>query len=768
MRQKYINYDWYFKENFEEGDLTLNKYDGFNLVNIPHTNKEVPLNNFDSTISNFVSIYKKIVNIESLEKENYMVFEGVGHKTNVYVNGNLEFVHKCGYTRFSVNLNKFGVVGKNEIAVVVDSNEINQPPFGFVIDYLCFGGIYRDVYLDILNKSHFINYYFHHDKEYFYIDYEVTSKEDLLIEVIISDNIKTIKLNFKNGDVIKDKLPEDIILWDIDNPHLYNIKLNLIKDSNVLDTIEDKIGFRFIEFKENGFFLNGRHVKIQGLNRHQSYPYVGYAMPKNMQIEDANILKYELKLNAVRTSHYPQSPDFLRRCDEIGLLVFTEIPGWQNIGDQSWQDIAVNNVKDMILRDRNHPSIILWGVRINESGDNHDFYTRTNEVAHRLDPYRCTGGVRCIMHSELLEDVYTYNDFVCTNKGINTRSKSEVTTSKKPYLISEYGGHMMPVKAYDNEIRRTDVALLHSNVLRSAYYDDEISGSFGWCFVDYNTHKDFGAGDLICYHGVYDIFRNPKYSSYPYKTLGKEPFLEVTSNFNIGEHNGGYIKEFAIFTNCTKVMMYHNDFLVQTFDNLNKPFDGCIKVDDLFGDILVKLENKTISESNHLKEVLKELLKYDGITREEVLAKYSQEDINECWKYFGKYIANWGSHPTPYTFKGYIDDKLVLEKVKGPQHLDHLDIKFSSDKMYTKQSYDVIRLTVEAIGSLGNRCDYATDAFIVETSNNLEVIGDDVVALVGGVRSIYIKSKAKYGNGKIIVKSSRFGIKEIDIKILEE
>ena len=101
-------------------------------------------------------------------------------------------------------------------------------------------------------------------------------------------------------------------------------------------------------------------------------------MPARVQRRDAWILRKELKCNIVRTSHYPQSPHFLDACDEYGLMVLEEIPGWQHIGDQQWKDLSVSYVEAMIRRDWNHPAIILWGVRVNESGDDHDFYTRTN------------------------------------------------------------------------------------------------------------------------------------------------------------------------------------------------------------------------------------------------------------------------------------------------------------------------------------------------------------------------------------------------------
>ena len=209
-----------------------------------------------------------------------------------------------------------------------------------------------------------------------------------------------------------------------------------------------------------------------------------------------DILKYELGVNAVRTSHYPQSPYFIDQCDRIGLLVFMEIPGWQHIGDEAWKNQAVINVRDMVMQYRNHTSIILWGVRINESQDDDDFYRRTNAAAHELDPSRPTGGVRAHKKSSFLEDVYTYNDFVHDGTNRGSEKKTSVTSDpKKPYLISEYNGHMYPTKAFDWEEHRVEHALRHVRVLDAAAAEGDIAGSFGWCMFDYNTHKDFGSGD---------------------------------------------------------------------------------------------------------------------------------------------------------------------------------------------------------------------------------------------------------------------------------
>ena len=163
------------------------------------------------------------------------------------------------------------------------------------------------------------------------------------------------------------------------------------------------------------------------------------------------------------------------------------------------------------MQNRNHPSIILWGVRINESVDDDAFYTRTNQIAHQLDPSRATSGVRYLEKSHLLEDVYAYNDFSHNGTTPGAKPKKDVTPDMgKALLISECNGHMYPTKAFDDGPHRQEHALRHVRVQNAAYASGEHAGCFGWCMFDYQTHKDFGSGDRICYHGVLDSFRNPE------------------------------------------------------------------------------------------------------------------------------------------------------------------------------------------------------------------------------------------------------------------
>ena len=157
----------------------------------------------------------------------------------------------------------------------------------------------------------------------------------------------------------------------------------------------------------------------------------------------------------------------------------------------------------MVTQYRNHPSVILWGVRINESADDDAFYTATNAAAHTLDPTRCTGGVRCIKKSNLLEDVYTYNDFLHDGQSPGCEKKKAVTSDPaKPYLVTEYCGHMFPTKTYDSEAHRTEHALRHAAVLDAVAAQEDIAGSFGWCTCAYYISQPAGTPTIMSGSGT--------------------------------------------------------------------------------------------------------------------------------------------------------------------------------------------------------------------------------------------------------------------------
>ena len=535
-------------------------------------------------------------------------------------------------------------------------------------------------------------------------------------------------------------------LWGLDNPVLYEIKTQLKRNTEILDENITVFGFRRAEFRKDGFYLNFKKVKIRGLNRHQSYPYVGYAMPKSMQIMDAEILKKELGLNAVRTSHYPQSHHFIRRCDELGLLVFTEIPGWQYIGDEAWRKQALKNTRDMIREYRNHPSIILWGVRINESRDHDELYQQTNELARKMDPSRPTGGVRALKKGSLLEDVYTYNDFSHDGKKPGCEPKKNITPDlNKPYMITEYCGHMFPTKSFDWEGKRVEHAVRHANVMNAVAGQQDIAGSFGWCMADYNTHKDFGSGDRICYHGVLDMFRNHKLAAAVYSSQQeKNPVLTVGSGMDIGEYPGGNKGENWLFTNADSVRMYKNDQLIKEYVSGDSVYQnlkhGPLLVDDYIGDTLAQNEEFQPKHAAQIKDALNAVAKSGTsqislkvlFTALKMMLIYHMKPIRFVDLYT-KYIGDWGGSTKVYRFEAVKDGQVVKSVIKEPMKQVRLQAVADHTELLEEETYDVAAIRIQAQDEHGNLLSVCGEPVSLRTEGPVQLIGENVISLKGGI-----------------------------------
>lgn len=802
----YLNDDWLFTEQFEDS-LMAPEYPENTLqpVRLPHTCKETPFHYFDESLYQMVSGYRRHLLIPKnwQGKRILLTFEGAAHDSTVFCNGKKVGEHHCGYTAFTVDLTDNVLYGQdNLLCVRLDSREnLNVPPFGYVIDYMTYGGIYRDVRLEVKEKVSLSDIFVHTA-----IDFRsspVTAQITSEITLTESDKNVTIRQYYMpkstaaaqeswrllceqtvSTDVSCDKefsLTATItapLLWDTEEANLYILKTQLYQDNTLLDETETTFGIREAVFKKDGFYLNGRKLRIRGLNRHQSFPYVGYAMPKSMQRLDADLLKKELGLNAVRTSHYPQSHYFLERCDELGLLVFTEFPGWQHIGDDSWKAQAVANAEDMIRQYRNHPSIILWGIRINESPDDDAFYEKTNAVAHKLDPSRPTGGVRAMKKSHLLEDVYTYNDFLHDGEMPGCDPKKKVTSDmEKPYLISEYNGHMYPTKAFDNEERRSEHAIRHANVLDAVAGQPDIAGSFGWCMFDYNTHKDFGSGDRICYHGVMDMFRNPKLAASIYACEQEQtPVLEITSSMDIGEHPGCNRGNIYILSNADSVKMYKNDRFIKEYLPGMSPYKhlkhGPILIDDFIGDSFAQNERfrpkhaKAITDAMNLvaRGSLNHIPKRLYLTALKLLLIY-HIDFAEVTRLYTKYIGDWGGTATIYRFDAIKDGKVVKSVTKEPVREIRLEAEADHTILTEQHSYDVALVRIRAVDDHGNVLPFYQEPVRLITEGDISIIGPDTIALQGGMGGTYVKSTGRSGRGALLLQSQTAGEVRIPFQI---
>ncbi len=784
-----LNFGWKYSESCSD-EMLLASYDdsAFETVDIPHANKEIPYNYFDESMFQFVSCYRKSFRLPEEaylpNKKVFLCFEGAANFAEVFINGKFAGSHKDAYTPFKIDITSFINKKKNVIAVRLDSTERPEiPPFGNVVDYLVYGGIYREVSIEILDDIHIENIFVRTPEV-------LAPKKTLLADITLSQKTTgalTLSL-CRDGKVVSEKICNvdnakvmrikwavpGVELWTTENPVLYTLKVKYADDETSV-----RFGFRTCSFTRKGFYLNGKHIKLRGLNRHQSYPYVGNAMPASAQIADAELLKYKLGCNFVRTSHYPDSVHFLNRCDEIGLLVFTEMPSWQFLGEGEWRQICLENIQDMIIRDRNHPCVVLWGVRVNEGNDCDEFYTETNALAHSLDDSRQTGGVRNFPRSHLLEDVYTYNDFSHSGGPIKLLPPTLVAGIRAPYLVTEYNGHMYPTKSFDREELRREVALRHARVQNKSYSSDRYCGATAWCMADYNTHKDFGSGDRICYHGVTDMFRVPKLSAAVYASQqDTTPVLEVSSAMDVGEHPGAIIGQIYIFTNCDYVKIYKNGVYKSTaHPNKNKfahlPHPPILP-EDYIGDSLEKDEGLNPTSAKFMKKAMVAAAKYGYIMPPHHYLELAAGvvtgamPIPKVVDLVTKYFANWGDEQVEYRFDGYKDGRVVKSVTKTAVLTKHLTAFADSYELVEDKTYDVTRIELRCEDQNNNLLPFANNAIKVTVDGPAKIIGPDHFALIGGDRAFWIRTVGKSGDITVTIEAEGLNTQIIKLQAVKK
>ena len=723
-----LNRNWRFSAHRSPTDTAPDFDDsGFEQVAIPHTNKKLPWHSFDEKSYEFLSIYRRKFRLpeEARGRRVFVDFDGAMTASTVWINGQRLGEYKGGYTPFSFDLTAHvDWNGDNLLAVELDSTERPDiAPFGGLIDYLTFGGIYRDVRLRLVRPTYLENI-FAKPRDVL-TDHPALDVSCFVARLAPQSAVLSLEIELRDGDHVlahssktvlpgaatTDPVPYNLTLshlgsiskWDLSHPKLYTIVARLRQADRVIDEDHRRTGFREARFTEHGFELNGSVVKLRGLDRHQTFPFVGQAMPARVQARDAYVLKKELKCNIVRTSHYPQSPHFLDACDELGLLVLEEIPGWQHIGEEPWQQLSIDNVGRMIRRDWNHPSVILWGVRINESPDNHDFYTKTNALAHQLDPTRPTGGIRNKYDSELLEDVFTMNDFGFPLKPPN----------HPRYLNTEFCGHTYPTKMYDPGERLAEHIRRHARVHNQLASNPQYAGGIGWCAFDYDTHMEFGQGDRVCYHGVSDIFRLPKPAAHFYQSQcdpAEEIVLEPAFEWSAGGDYSQTLETAMICSNCDHLNLYVGDRLIAEVDPDRTTFPS---------------------------------LRHPPFTL----------DLHR------------GPKRDDLRIEGYVAGKKVIEKKYSRSGIDEQFQVIADDKTLIADGGDSTRVVMRIADSYGNLRRYSTAAISLSIDGPAEIIGDNPFSLVGGCGAVWVRAKQQPGTVTLKASHPVLATKEVRFAI---
>lgn len=578
-------------------------------VNLPHGIEILPEEASGGKNYQGVVWYKKDFLMPTISKEKTfsIYFEAIMGKCKIWINGNIVKEHKGGYLPVIINsVETYLYPNKpNTILVMADnSNDTTYLPgkSQYTLDFCYFGGIYRDAYFIITNKTHITDANVANKKSgggvFFYTENATNKNATVSIEThIINENTenKNVKLlsvlKDNKGNIIAEKKENLFInkgenktiiqkididnpyLWTLKSPYLYQLHSIIYDDKGVvIDAYYNKVGIRNIELKnKQGLFFNGEAYteKLIGVNRHQDYAYIGNAVPNNLQWRDVKKLK-DAGINIIRSAHYPQDPSFMDACDSLGVLVIVATPGWQYWNPEPYfETLIIDDIQQMIRRDRNHASIFAWEPILNETHYPSVFAKRAYETTHQEFDNKNTIAA-CDINTanyEMYDLIYSHpnekNEKI-TNKCIFTRefgdnvddwnthnsnSRASLAWGEIPQLIqaTHYSKPAYPFTSLET-LQRTSKqhiggALWHSFDHQRGYHPDPFYG------------------------GILDAFRYPKYSYYMFKSLqnvgdtgDSSAYLYVAN-----EMTPFSPEDITVYTNCDSVrlIIFAKDTLVQ-------------------------------------------------------------------------------------------------------------------------------------------------------------------------------------------------------------
>lgn len=595
-----LNQDWQFK---------IDNATNWTSTDLPHVPRIEPLVVNDQWQGKLV--YTKSLDLpEVLAGKTILHFEGVMHQTSLFVNDIKIKEHVGGYLPFSVDISDHIRSGKNQISLEVLNTDNSIIPPGKPLsglDFNYYGGIYRDVWLIRKNDIHITDPFLENHKDsgwlihfsdvmnskakgtlILHLRNDSKVSEDLTIQVELAKNEHlhnfqrqiTLKAS-KDSLITLDIEIDNPLLWSTTSPTLYNLSVQVISSKGIeLDKIDEKIGIRKIELTNDGFFLNEQKLFMRGTNRHQEYPYVGYAISNNANYRDALKIK-NAGFDFVRLSHYPQDESFLDACDELGILVMNAIPGWQYFGGREFVDNSFQDIRDMARRDRNHPSVIFWEVSLNESGMTDEYMKKANKILREELPFDDTYTAGWIDHS-------AYDLYIPARQ--HAKAPHYWTKYKKGernVFISEYGDweyyahnagfnqttfeglteherNSRQLRA-NGEKRLLQQALNFQEATNSNRKGTRTIGHANWLMFDYNR----GYADDLEASGISDIFRIPKFAYYFYqsqRSADEKIIHDLVQQGSMLKIASYWTKESStnvrVFSNCEEVELYLNDSLI--------------------------------------------------------------------------------------------------------------------------------------------------------------------------------------------------------------
>ncbi len=506
-------------------------YSEWDDVFIPHTWNAVDGEDGGGNYERTSYWYHKEFRLDSelSGKRVYIEFLGVNTKTDLYINGeNAGYTHKGGYTAFRFDVTKYVKEGNNVMDVRVD-NRADQSIAPISGDFNMYGGIYRRVYLVIVNEVH-IDLENNGSSGLFLITGNMRSRE--IPEDLGKFQVKTCIVNDSDTDkeieavimVIGDNAPEtaDEIIKIPANSKITYTKDIKVENPVLWEGISWEKGADNSESDE-GFFLNGRSYPLRGVNRHSYMAKVGSAMTEEMHEDDMDIM-LELGINTVRLCHYPQTDYFYDLCDKNGIVVWTEIPLVNMIGtSQDFQEVTERQLTELISQQYNRPSVIIWGLE--------------NEIGNGTDLFNATANAQVAKAKKLL---YNLDALV---KTLDTTGRYTTQAVNRDYAMNQNNGDSVN-NNFDNNIGwKSDIVAW--NIYPGWYPDDNFYGTFEEVMVrklalDSRPMgiSEYGWGANVNQHeayprlGVNNLTSGGQWHPEEYQNLMSEEALAYINNHN--------------------------------------------------------------------------------------------------------------------------------------------------------------------------------------------------------------------------------------------
>ena len=736
-----FNNNWQF---IKDADTTINQQlfsygnNGYSWqeISLPHTANIEPVIKTAQQWQG-ISFYRKFFTLDKSDVSKHIAIriDAAMNLADVYLNGKYLLTHKGGYLSIYIDITDKALYGKENCLLIRLNNhdDLTIPPGKPIkdLDFNFYSGIYRNAWLIKKNKIYItdavdankengggvILHYTNVTAANAQLNISVQVKNDLPVKqqlqlkatlydpagkLVGSVVTAASAVNSKCAVSLQQKM--EVVtpaLWSPAHPQLYRVVVQILNKGKVIDAVSTETGIREISFKNDGFYLNGSKYVLRGTNRHQEYPYIGYALSDNAQYRDAYKIK-QAGYDFVRCSHYPPSPAFLDACDQLGIFVMDSTPGWQFFGDELFQKNSLQNITDMIHRDRNHPSIILWEASLNETDMKRDYMEKAHAIVHKELPYPDT--YTC----GWMNDVYDV--FIPARQHAKAPDYWKKFNSK-PILIAEYGDwEYYAQNAGFNQTQYKDLTdeektsrqlrgdgekrmLQQATNFQEAHNDNltgNITGDAAWLMFDYKR----GYAPDIESSGIMDIFRLPKFVYYFYQSqrdaAESKPMVFIASYWN-----NAATKSVKVYSNCDEVELFLN------------------------GQSIGKQSPDTGKMNNNLKHA--------------------------------PFTFNAAYQPGTITAKGYIKGKLV-ESAERKTPLKAYAIKLTVDysgKKLDSGKGDVVFVYASIIDKNGTVIPDAKQEITLSLTGKGEIVGGKKVNADAGIASFLIKTKENAGQIKL-------------------